>query len=100
MVIGTTVFFLITLLFYLFPPKKINSFYGYRTLTSKRSLKHWEMANKVSAKALLAVAGIMLIEAVLLSVYTDKSYERIILMTFVIGLAITFFITERKIRRI
>lgn len=58
------------------------------------------MANKVSAKALLAVAGIMLIEAVLLSVYTDKSYERIILMTFVIGLAITFFITERKIRRI
>ncbi len=100
MILGTTFFFLIMLLFYLFPPKKINSFYGYRTMASKKSIKHWEVANKVSSKLLLVVAGVMLVEGIVFSTYFDKNFEKITLMTLVIGLTITFFITERRIRRL
>lgn len=100
MIIGAAVFFLLTLLFYFFPPKKINSFYGYRTFASKRNPKNWETANKISSRALLVVSSIMLLEAILFSIYFDKSFERIILITLILGLAITFFITERRIRRV
>jgi uncharacterized membrane protein len=100
MIIGAAVFFIIMLLFYFFPPKKINSFYGYRTFASKRNQKNWDTANKVSSRALLIVSVIMLLEAILFSIYLNKSFERIVLMTLILGLAITFFITERKIRRL
>jgi uncharacterized membrane protein len=100
MIIGTAVFFTVALLFYFFPPKKINSFYGYRTFASKRNQKNWDTANKVSSRALLIVSSIMLVEAIVFSVYFDKSFERFTLITLILGLTITFFITERSIRRL
>lgn len=36
-------------LFMRFPPKKINSFYGYRTPRSMRSQEAWDFANKYSS---------------------------------------------------
>lgn len=37
----------------LYPPKKINDFYGYRTSRSKKSQMHWEFAQIESAKHLI-----------------------------------------------
>ncbi|MFA6276170.1 MAG: SdpI family protein [Pedobacter sp.] len=51
------IFFIVGLLFKMFPPKKINSIYGYRTSSSMRNLDTWTVANKYSA-------GLMIFEGI------------------------------------
>jgi|TARA_B110000977_G_C10903015_1_gene426126 uncharacterized membrane protein len=50
--------FLISVLFWKFPPKKINSIYGYKTPKAMQNLKIWEFANTTFNKSLLIYAGI------------------------------------------
>ena len=44
------VFILAGSIMYVFPPKKINSFYGYRTASSMQSQQKWNFAQTYSAK--------------------------------------------------
>ena len=51
--------------FWMYPPKKINGFYGYRTTRSRKSQEAWDFAQRYSAKMMtmlglvaLAVASI------------------------------------------
>ena len=65
-----------------FPPKKINGFYGYRTLSSMKNQQIWEVANRYSAKV-MARRGIL---------------------CFIISIAVTILLNylvadERKIER-
>jgi len=46
------------ILFFSFPPKKINSVYGYRTRRSKRNQEVWDAANHYSA-ILMILAGVL-----------------------------------------
>ncbi|MFN7013015.1 MAG: SdpI family protein [Bacteroidia bacterium] len=41
----------------IFPPKKINSLYGYRTSRSMKSIEAWVVANRFSSKVMI-VGGI------------------------------------------
>lgn len=50
---------IIGILFYNFPPKKINAFYGYRTSTSLSSQEKWDFAQRYSSKIMLWI-GIIL----------------------------------------
>lgn len=43
------IFLLAGMIMYLFPPKKINSLYGYRTSSSMASDERWQFAQKFSA---------------------------------------------------
>ena len=47
------------LLFKMFPPKKINWIYGYRTSSSMRNIDTWRTANKYSAN-FMVIEGIIL----------------------------------------
>lgn len=42
-----------------YPPKKINSSYGYRTKASMRNQQTWEEANRYSSKLMLLCGGIL-----------------------------------------
>ena len=53
------VLFIVGLLFIMFPPKNINSFYGYRTTNSRRNLDTWKVANSYSA-ILMTIEGLIL----------------------------------------
>lgn len=44
-----TLFLLVGILLKLFPPKKINSFYGYRTSSSMKSEENWKFAQNYAA---------------------------------------------------
>ena len=46
--------------FFLIPPKKINSFYGYRTRRSMQNNETWEFAHKFSGK-IMFIVGITLV---------------------------------------
>ena len=50
--------FLISILFWKFPPKKINSIYGYKTPKAMQNQKIWDFANTTFNKSLLIYAGI------------------------------------------
>ena len=45
------------LVFWMYPPKKINEFYGYRTTRSRKSQEAWDFAQRYSAK-LMTILGL------------------------------------------
>ena len=53
------ILFIISLITIRFPPKKINSTYGYRTKASMRNQQTWEEANRYSSKLMLLCGGIL-----------------------------------------
>lgn len=50
--------FFISILFFYFPPKKINNFYGYRTHRSMSHQEIWDFANATFNRALVKFSGI------------------------------------------
>lgn len=59
--------FLLSLIFYFFPPKKINNLYGYRTHKSMLNEDIWNFANGIFNKTLLAYGAGSFIVALLLA---------------------------------
>lgn len=55
LIIVGPVYFLAGLLLFKFPPKKINSLYGYRTHRSMKNQDVWNYAQKKSAKEMMKV---------------------------------------------
>lgn len=55
-------FMAISVIFKLYPPKKINNFYGYRTTRSVKSQQAWDFAQRYSAKKMI-MAGLFNIAA-------------------------------------
>lgn len=47
------------------PPKKINSLYGYRTISSMKNQERWDFAQKYSAKEMMKLGGILTLSSVL-----------------------------------
>jgi uncharacterized membrane protein len=62
-----TVFVLVGLAMRKFPPKKVNSWYGYRTPSSMRSQKVWNYANRRAALQMLNAGIIVLAVRLILS---------------------------------
>lgn len=58
--------FILSLVFYFFPPKKINKLYGYRTHKSMQNEDIWQFANRFSAKQLVLYSGISFVAAMVL----------------------------------
>ncbi len=58
--------FLFSVIFYFFPPKKINSLYGYRTNKSMKNEEVWHFANTFFNKTLLQYAAISFVAALVL----------------------------------
>ena len=55
--ISTLILTVIGLVFWTYPPKKINEFYGYRTTRSRKSQEAWAFAQRYSAK-LMTIFGL------------------------------------------
>ncbi|RCS26217.1 hypothetical protein DUT90_10610 [Polaribacter sp. WD7] len=55
--------FLLSIIYWKFPPKKINNWYGYRTHKTMLHQKIWDFANAIFAKNLLIYAGISFLGA-------------------------------------
>ncbi|MEE9348509.1 MAG: SdpI family protein [Flavobacteriaceae bacterium] len=86
-----------------FPPKKINSLYGYRTKSSMKSQNRWNFAQNYSAK-LMIYCGLLLGIIGLIGSYFDffKGAKSVIisaLISFII-IGFLFFKTEKAIKQI
>lgn len=90
---------LISVLYKKFPPKEINSFYGYRTTASMKDPKTWKFANNYAAMWMVRLSLMLCMIAMGFMAYNQSlaTTERI-MIPFVIGLVITLIIrTERAL---
>lgn len=53
------ILFMAGLVLYMFPPKRINSFYGYRTYNSMKNIENWKTANQISSKLLMLIGLVL-----------------------------------------
>lgn len=58
---------LVAILFRAFPPRRVNSLYGYRTPRSMRNDDTWKEANRYSANLMVGLSGLLVVfQAILL----------------------------------
>ena len=96
-----SVFLFAGILMFVFPPKKINYLYGYRTTSSMKNIERWNFAQKLSSKLLLICGILLLITGIVgLILYPDQSVINIIGIVESILLNIFIFIkTEFDLKK-
>ncbi|MDG1040344.1 MAG: SdpI family protein [Polaribacter sp.] len=92
---GLLLFF--SVVFYFFPPKKINSFYGYRTNKSMKNEEIWHFANSFFNNTLVKYASISFAVALLFVFITavDVTWQPMVFL--LLTLAVAVFKTEQKL---
>lgn len=87
--------FLLSILFYKFPPKKINSLYGYRTVKAMQNQQIWDFANSVFNKNLLIYSGISLLGALLFANFAPKELTWQPMLLVLLSVLVSVIKTER-----
>nr|WP_294788006.1 SdpI family protein [uncultured Flavobacterium sp.] len=84
----------------LFPPKKINSLYGYRTANSMKNKMNWDFAQKLSTNLFLKLLSLLLlIQIVLYLIFGSTSFtEFSVLIGLILCVAMVFYQTEKQLK--
>lgn len=84
----------------LFPPKNINSLYGYRTVKSMKNKSNWDFAQKYSTNLLLKLLSLLfVIQIILYMVYGSTSFINIsLLIGLIICVALVLYLTEKRLK--
>lgn len=91
------VFFIAGIIMMKYPPKKINSFYGYRTPKSMKSQEQWDFAQKFSSKLMVKYGiGLCLLSLLAFFLKISEGAAIGISLGFLILLAITLIIQVEK----
>ena len=91
---------IIVILFYLFKPKKINSWYGYRTSKSTQNQEQWNLAQKYSSTLSVKLLFIsLLIQLIIYKIVKNYAISSLLTMIlFVLTFAIIIYKTEKKLK--
>ncbi|GGG93466.1 hypothetical protein GCM10011416_08250 [Polaribacter pacificus] len=92
---GLLLFF--SLLFYFFPPTKINGLYGYRTNKSMQNEDIWNFANQFFNKTLLIYTAIALVAALLFVFVTNVEITWQPMVLMLLSLAVSVIKTEQAL---
>lgn len=99
----TGIIFIITGgIMYFFPPKNINSLYGYRTASSIKSQTKWDFAQKYSAKIMAFIGfGMVIISFTRTLLPFDNDQTAIFgVAILLLSVIILLVIVERKLKKI
>ena len=88
--------FLISIIFYYFPPKKINNIYGYRTQRTMSNQDAWDFANQLFNKVLIKYAAISFIVALALAYLNPELMSSWFPMAFLFFTVIVCIFTTEK----
>lgn len=88
------IFFII---FKIFPPKKINHLYGYRTSGSMKNIYAWNLANKYSSTLLIIFFSALFVISYILELL-NINVEILMLVLMVLAFALTVILTEKKLK--
>lgn len=93
-------FVIVALITLLFPPKKINYLYGYRTIASMKNQQTWDFAQRYSGLKMIQI-GFILIAFSLLNIFMQLNEGLQLAFGFtsiILVLAYFFLTTEKAIR--
>lgn len=91
-------FLALGILFKLFPPKKINLMYGYRTTRSMKNIESWKVANSYAAQLMIIIFLFIAPIIYLLDNYTTNDYGIIDILLFGVAFLLIYILTERKLK--
>jgi len=96
------VFILAGLIMYVFPPKKINGLYGYRTASSMKSQQKWDFAQTYSAKIMMLTGLIFSLISPTKGLFkTNETTDVIFGMgVMIIGTILMIVVVEKALRKI
>lgn len=91
---------LILIFVYFFKPKKINSWYGYRTSRSVQNQKQWDLAQNYSVKLFLQFLTVTLfIQFIFYKIVENDGYSSLLTTAvFVLISIIVIYKTEKKLK--
>ncbi|QTD36613.1 SdpI family protein [Polaribacter batillariae] len=89
--------FLISIIFWKFPPKKINAIYGYRTAKAMQNQKIWDFANSVFNKNLLIYSGISFLAGLVFATYATKEISWQPMVLVLLSILVSIIKTERAL---
>jgi uncharacterized membrane protein len=95
------IFMITSVVTYLFPPKKINYLYGYRTASSMKSQQRWDFAQRYATTKMLQV-GAFLFAVSFLGIFLqvdDNTNVAIGLVLMLPSCAFLLLSTERALRK-
>lgn len=95
------IFIITALIMYLFPPKSINHFYGYRTSTSMKSKEVWDFAQRFSAIKLMQSAVLLMLFSGLKSIVNLSDNQEVAfgVVATVMVVLLLFLSVEKAIKR-
>ncbi|MFH6993131.1 SdpI family protein [Flavobacterium sp. FlaQc-48] len=93
---------LIMTIFKSFPPKSINSWYGYRTAKSRTSKPNWDFAQGYSANlSLILLFPLLLFQILLYAIYSSTALIDLSIITcWLLSFGIVIYKTEKKLKQI
>lgn len=96
------VFILAGCVMYLFPPKKINALYGYRTVSSMKNQQKWDFAQIYSSKIMMLTGLIFAFLSPTKVLFKTNETTDVILGigTMVIGTILMILVVEKALRKI
>lgn len=97
---GGLIFILAGLIMYKFPPKNINSLYGYRTSRSMENQEKWDFAQNYSTKEMMKLGFLLLISSLLSKVtnFDNLTNMFIGLGLMILSVIILFLKVEKAIK--
>lgn len=92
---------LIMVFFKSFPPKNINSWYGYRTAKSRISKLNWDFAQGYSANlSLMLLLPLLLLQILLYTIYGSTALIDLSILTcWLLCFGIIIYKTEKKLKQ-
>lgn len=94
------IFILAGLVTLIFPPKKINSLYGYRTPRSMKNIDNWQFAQRLSAQLIIGGLGLLLTGIIGLLLNIEEAHINMMgFVMMIIVVIVLFFKTESAIKK-
>lgn len=95
-------FILAGAILYVFPPKKINGLYGYRTASSMKNQQKWDFAQTYSAKIMMLTGLIFSLIAPSKGLFkTDESTDLAIgMFCTIVGSILMIVVVEKALRKL
>ena len=94
-------FVVMGLIFKFFPPKNINSLYGYRTTSSMRNQETWQLANQFAARLMIQMGGLLAMVGALTFLLPPSPVTGLVAGTALVILSVVMqvYFTEKHINK-
>lgn len=89
----------VSLIYFLFSPKKINYFYGYRTPRSMKTEVGWKVANKMAPKMMIALSIFDVVLGYLVADILNYDFLYFFTAILLLEFAVLFYLIEKKLSR-